>query len=95
MYPLFLFLLIFLASLSQVLAQDYHVKNFNATGDGIADDTNAVRATLAAANNSNGGRVIFDAGYTFRTGCFHLSSNVILDIQGTILGFNDSDHYVL
>ena len=77
-----------------LLTQDYHVKNFNATGDGKADDTNAVRAAVAAAANSQGGRVIFDAGYTFLTGAFNISSNVILDIRGNILGSNLTDHYL-
>lgn len=71
------------------------MKDFNATGDGIADDTNAVRSALSAAKNSHGGRVIFDVGYTFLTGCFQVSSNVILDVRGTILGSNSSDDYNL
>jgi polygalacturonase len=65
-------------------SQVYHVKDFGAIGDGIADDTLAVRAALSNATASNGGRVIFDAGYIFLTGCFNVTSNVILDVQGTI-----------
>ena len=61
-------------------AQDYNVLSFNAVGDGKTDDTKAVRAALAAANSRNGGRVIFPSGYTFLTGCFNLTNNVILDV---------------
>ena len=93
-----MYLLAFLVAFLNVqhtLTQVYHVIDFNATGNGIADDTNAVRAAVAAAINSNGGRVVFDAGYNFLTGCFNISSNFILDIRGTILGSQNSDHYAL
>lgn len=88
------FLLLTIFSI-QVLAQEYNVKDFGAIGDGIADDTNSIRAALQAANNSNGGRVIFDAGSKFLTGCLQLSNNTILDVRGTILGSESSDHYDL
>ena len=78
-----------------VLSQEYHVKDFNATGNGIADDTHAVRSALLAASKSNGGRVIFDAGFTFLTGCFNVTSNIILDVRGTVLGSNDTNNFVL
>lgn len=75
-------------------AQDYNVRDFGAKGDGTSDDTDAVRKALASANNTNGGRVIFDSGYTFLTGCFNVTSNVILDVKGTILGSVNSSDYV-
>jgi polygalacturonase len=79
------------------LAQVYNVRDFNATGDGITDDTNAIRAALAAAENTMGGRVIFNSGYTFLTGAINVTSNVILDVRGTILASQESDqfHYPL
>lgn len=77
-----------------IYAQDYYVMKFNAAGDGKTNDTSAVRAALAAAENSNGGRVIFDVNHTFLTGCFNVTSNIILDIQGTLLAYNNSDGYV-
>ena len=90
----FLFLYIFIIS-SEVRAQTYSVLQFGAVGDGKTNDTKAIRDTLAAAANSNGGRVIFDAGYTFLTGGFNVTSNVILDVRGTILGSRDYRDYVL
>lgn len=76
---------------THILAQDYHVLNFNATGDGKTDDTKAVRSAMASAAASNGGRVIFDEGYTFLTGAFNVSSHVILDVRGTILAVTSAD----
>jgi polygalacturonase len=84
-----------LSSLTLILGQDYRVLDFNATGNGIADDTDAVRAALAAAAATNGGRVIFDYGRIFLTGCFQVKKNIILDVRGMIKGSNLSDHYVL
>uniref|UniRef100_A0A914CSI2 Pectate lyase superfamily protein domain-containing protein n=1 Tax=Acrobeloides nanus TaxID=290746 RepID=A0A914CSI2_9BILA len=80
-----------------ISSQVYNVRDFNATGDGKTDDTSAIRAALAAADNSNGGRVIFDCGLTFLTGAINVTSNVILDLCGTILASNVSDifHYPL
>jgi polygalacturonase len=88
------FLIILTSWCILTFSQEYHVKDFGAIGDGKTDDTNAVRAAVAAAASTNGGRVIFDVGYTFLTGCFNASSNIILDIRGTILGSNLSDHYM-
>src|SRR3569623_1058563 len=80
-----------------ISSQVYNVRDFNATGDGKTDDTSAIRAALAAAANSNGDRVIFDCGLTFLTGAINVTSNVILDLCGTILASNVSDifHYPL
>lgn len=89
-----LLFLTFYAIPSLVISQDYHVLKFGAVGNGIADDWNAVRAALAAADNTNGGRVIFDSGFTFLTGAFNVTSNVILSVQGNILGSNQTDHYL-
>lgn len=81
--------------LHPVLAQDYNVLNFGAIGDGVTNDTKAVRDALEAAKSSNGGRVIFDAGYRFLTGPFNLSNNVILDVRGTIVASGNSTDYYL
>jgi len=44
---------------------------------------------------AGGGTVHFAAGRTFLTGCFNVSSNTILQIDGTILGSPNSTGYVL
>lgn len=73
--------------------QNYRVLDFGAKGDGTTDDTKAVRAALAAANKTNGGRVVFDSGSTFLTGAFNVTSNVILDIRGKILASTNNANY--
>uniref|UniRef100_A0A914WRR4 Glycoside hydrolase family 28 n=1 Tax=Plectus sambesii TaxID=2011161 RepID=A0A914WRR4_9BILA len=75
-------------------AQVFDPMNYNATGDGKTDDTNAIRAALAAARDNNGGRVLFDSQYIFLTGCFNVTSNIILDVRGTILASQNSSGYV-
>lgn len=90
-----LILLVWIFNLLYVQAQDYNVRDFGAVGDGITEDTHAIQTAFLSAQNSNGGRVIFDSGYTFLTGCFHFYNNVILDIRGTIMGLNVSHNYTL
>ena len=80
--------------LQNIFAQTYSVLQYGAIGDGKTNDTSAIRATLSAAANSNGGRVIFDENHTFLTGCFNVTSNVILDIRGKILVPQDSSVFV-
>src|SRR5688572_13040165 len=81
--------------ISSIQCQDYSVLSYGAKGDGKTDDTQAIRTALSAAVETNVGHVIFDANYIFLTGCFNVSSNVILDVRGTILAKNTSDGYVL
>jgi len=90
---IFVFLIFICSIIHLIFSQDYHVINFNATGDGKTDDTLAVRAAFAAAENTNGGRVIFDAGYTFLTGAFNASSNTIIDVRGVVLASQVSDEF--
>ena len=87
------FLLYFLLFLPILHTQDYNVRDFNATGDGVTDDTLAVRAALAAAAVTNGGRIIFDQGYTFLCGGINLTDNIILDVRGTFLTSLTADNY--
>lgn len=74
----------------------YNVLDFGAIGDGKTDDTNAIRSALVAASSSPS-TVLFPSGKIFLTGAFNLSSNLILNVQGTILAFPDSagGHFVL
>lgn len=89
-----LFLFCYFIILSLVDSKIYNVRDYGAIGDGVTDDTEAIRATLAAAQAiSKGGNVIFDRGYKFLTGCFNVTDNIILEVQGTILGSVDPSKY--
>lgn len=92
---MFLYFIILSSIVSfNIEGQTYSVLQFGAVGDGNTNDTKAVRDTLTAAANSNGGRVIFDEGYTFLTGCFNVTNNVILDVKGKILASNNTCDFV-
>ena len=85
------------AASAALAAGTFDVTAYGAVGDGKTDDTSAVRAALAAAAAANGGTVLFPPAKTFFTGAMNLTSNVVLDVRGTILATPDSDngHYAL
>src|SRR4051812_40824741 len=66
----------------------FSVKDFGATGDGVANDTPAVDAAIVAANAAGWGVVRFPAGTYLAGGSIHLRSNVTLrlDAGATLLG---------
>ena len=78
-------------------AGSFSVLDFGAVGDGSHDDTVAVRATLAAAAAAGPSSVLFPAGFTFLTGAFNLSSDLVVEIAGTVLAWPGSEggHYWL
>ncbi len=55
----------------------YDVRQYGARGDGVALDTSAVNAAIAAASAAGGGTVLFPAG-TYRCHSVHLQSHVTL-----------------
>lgn len=54
----------------------------------MTDDTAAVRATLAAAEAAGGGTVLFPSQFLFLTGAFNLTSNVWVQVDGTLLAYS-------
>jgi polygalacturonase len=89
------FLCVYIAITSS--APTFNVIDFGAIGNGVADDTIAVRSALAAAEQAGPSTVLFPSDHTFLTGAFNLSSDLILSVQGVILAYPGSEdgHYVL
>ena len=75
----------------------FDVTAFGAVGDGVTDDTVAVRAALSAAAAAGASTVLFPAARTFLTGAFNLSSNLVVRVEGRVLAWpgGDGGHYVL
>jgi polygalacturonase len=65
----------------------FDVKSFGATGNGAANDTPAINATIEKCSASGGGTVTFPAG-KYAAGSIHLKSNVrlLLDKDAVIFG---------
>jgi glycerophosphoryl diester phosphodiesterase len=63
----------------------YNIKNFGATGDGLALDSKAINTAIQTAADSGGGTVFIPAG-NYRCGSIRLKSNIHLYIdQGATL----------
>ena len=77
-----------------VRAATYDVREFGATGDGVAKDTAAVQKAIDAAHGAGGGTVRLGAG-TYLTGSLFLKSNVdlFLDHGATLKGSADRADY--
>jgi polygalacturonase len=76
-------------------AQSFNVLKYGAVGDGVADDTAAVRAATAALAAAGGGELLFPAGYTFFCGPINVSSHAVVRVEGTFLASNNSADYEL
>ncbi|MDQ2851301.1 MAG: glycosyl hydrolase family 28 protein [Actinomycetota bacterium] len=57
------------------------ITEFGAVGDGRADDTGAVQATIDACHADGGGRVVIPTGGTFRCGTIALRSGIELHLE--------------
>jgi polygalacturonase len=68
-------------------AAKFNVRDFGATGNGLANDTPAINKAITECNARGGGDVIFPAG-TYVAASIHLKSNVrfILDKDAVITG---------
>jgi polygalacturonase len=68
--------------------RDFPAGKFGAAGDGVKDDTAALRKAIAACARAGGGRVLVPGG-VFRTGALHLESGVNLVVaEGATLRFD-------
>jgi polygalacturonase len=65
--------------------REFSIVDFGAKGDGMAMNTEAIRAAIAACAKAGGGRVMIPAG-TFLSGPFELASHMALVLQkGAVL----------
>ena len=87
----------FAAALLGALARAavFNVVDFGAVGSGRVYDTRAIAAAFSAATAAGGGVVLFPADHVFLTGCFNVSANTVVSVQGTILGSPNNTGYVL
>ncbi len=84
-YHFTLFLMLFVASLTEGWAAVYDVCDFGAKGDGRQIDSPAINAALQRAADEGGGTVVLHAG-TYLCYSIHLQSSVTLRIEkGAVL----------
>ncbi len=70
-------------ALPQVPVKIFKVINYGAVGDGVATNTAAIQAAIAAANNAGGGIVEVPAGI-FLCGPLHFASGINLRVNGIL-----------
>jgi polygalacturonase len=69
-------------------ARDFPLADFGGRGDGVTDNTAALRSAIEACHRAGGGRVVVPAG-DFPTGPIHLKSGVNLHVSaGATLRFH-------
>ena len=79
---------------SNVLAQDFHITDHGAKGDGRTLNTASIQSAIDAAHERGGGRVVVPAG-RFLTGALLMKSGVDLHVMkdAVLLGSTDPEHY--
>lgn len=70
----------------------FDVTSYGAVGDGTTIDTNALQAAINAC--TSGGEVLIPAGKTFKSGSLWLKDNMILRVDGELLGSDNSQDYI-
>ncbi len=87
-----LFLIVLLAG-GSLHSQEYNIKDFGATGNGITDNTSFIQKAIDTCSLT-GGKVVIPSGI-FVTGTLYLKSNVTLHVSGggTLLGSKDLSKY--
>ena len=86
-------LLIFTISVNTLIAKEYSVFDFGATGKGEIVETRSIQKAIDEAS-IDGGVVLFPSG-TYLTGTLYLKSNVTMHLQkgAIILGSTDLSDY--
>lgn len=75
--------------------QDFNITDYGAVGDGIKDNTKAIRDAIEGCSAKDGGRVVVSNG-VYRTGPVHLKSgvNLYIDKSATLSFLTDPKHYL-
>eukprot|EP01043_Picozoa_sp_COSAG02_P015888 COSAG02_NODE_687_length_18478_cov_23.093476_8_plen_471_part_00 len=73
----------------------FNVLKYGAVGDGIHNDTGAIRTALDAARMAGGGVVLLPAPHTFLSGSLHMQSHTIFRVEAgaTLLGSTNYEDY--
>ncbi len=70
---------------------DYRVLDYGAKGDGLTNDTEAIRKALCDLEAAGGGRIVFDGGHTYRCGYIKIPSNTEVHLEaGAVLKASDN-----
>lgn len=73
----------------------FSVRDYGAAGDGVTNDSAAVRAAIAAVTAAGGGTLLLPAPYVFRCGAITLTSHTVMAIEGTFLASDDAADFEL
>lgn len=72
--------------------QVFDVTKYGAVGDGQTLDTKAIQKAIDAC--TSGGKVLIPEGKTFKSGALWLKGDMILEVDGKILGSENPQNYV-
>lgn len=70
----------------------FDVTKYGAVGDGKTINTKSIQAAINAC--TNGGEVLIPAGKVFKTGAIWLKDNMILKVDGKIIGSENPKDYI-
>lgn len=70
----------------------FNVTNYGAIGNGSTNDTAAIQKAIDSC--TAGGEVLIPAGKTFKSGALWLKDNMILRVDGELLGSDNAQDYI-
>lgn len=73
----------------------FNVLDYGAVGDGVTNDSAAIRAAIRAVTAAGGGTLLLPAAHTFLCGAINLTDNTVMQLEGTFLASNSSADFEL